>query len=141
MKDGRVPDFVDGVTVKVNDVVANWQEGLIGWAVAQLPSKKAKQMGYEAGRCMGTIGYDHIGGGPKTYYAAADPSRFKKGGIGTSWFYPSIRYAATEAARRGDPDAEKLKLAADQMLTNLRQARLEDGVFAPYHRWTAIPEQ
>ena len=139
MKDGRVPNLAE--PGKPNDLVCNWQEGLIAWAVGQLPDKRMKQMAYEAGKTMCLTGFDFESRRVKTYYSAADPSKFTTGGIGSTWFYPSMRWAATEAIRRGDPDAAKMKLAADTVLRGIRGGKLEGYVFAPYQRWTAIPEK
>ncbi len=123
------------------DLVCNWQEGLIDWAVGQLPDKRIRQMAYEAGRCMCLNGFDQATGRLKTYYAAADPSRFESGGIASSWYYPSMRWAAAEAARRRDPAAERMQNAADAVLAGIRSGSLEGGAFAPWQRWTAVPEQ
>jgi hypothetical protein len=140
--DGRQPRLNEGMPGRGNDMVCNWQDGLIAWAVGQLPDPTMKQMAYEVGKSMCLNGFDFGDGTLKTYYAAWDPSRCSKGGIGETWYYPSMRWAATEAIRRQDLDAGRMKEAADRVLAKIAiPERLEGGAFAPSHRWTAIPEK
>ena len=136
--DGRIPKLNQGTEWPKNDVVCNWQEGLMLWSLALVPDKASQETAFEAGRELCLKGYDMKTGKVKDYYLVHDPSKYFSSGYFNGWVYPSMRMAATQAVRRNHPDAKAMVAAADAVGKSIFGSN-NDGPFCTGYRFGAIP--